>query len=66
MRFPFAPTGSCSTVRFHHSGAKRLNHPLVGDLTLSYELLDIPGELGLTLVTHAAEPGTTSQNGSSS
>lgn len=48
-------------VRFHRSGAKRLHHPLVGDLTLSYELLDIPGEPGLTLVTYAAEPGTPSQ-----
>ena len=47
-------------VRFHRSGAKRLHHPLVGDLTLSYELLDIPGEPGLTLVTYAAEPGTPS------
>lgn len=48
-------------VRFHRSGAKRLHHPLVGDLTLSYELLDMPGDPGLTLVTYAAEPGTESE-----
>ena len=29
----------------------------MGDLALSYELLDLPGDPGLTLVTYAAEPG---------
>lgn len=47
-------------VRFHRSGTKRLRHPLVGDLTLGYELLDLPADAGLTLVTYSAEPGTPS------
>jgi hypothetical protein len=45
-------------VRFHRSGTKRIHHPLVGDLTLSYELLDLPADTGLTLVTYSVEPGT--------
>jgi transcriptional regulator with XRE-family HTH domain len=45
-------------VRFHRSGTKRLRHPLVGDLTLNYELLDLPADTGLTLVTYSAEPGS--------
>ena len=28
-------------VRLHRSGVKRLNHPLVGDLTLTYESMDL-------------------------
>ncbi len=45
-------------VRFHRSGTKRLHHPLVGDLTLAYETLDLPADPGLTLVTYSAEPGS--------
>jgi transcriptional regulator with XRE-family HTH domain len=48
-------------VRFHHSGAKRLHHPLVGDLSLSYELLELPADPGLTLVAYTAEGGTPSE-----
>jgi transcriptional regulator with XRE-family HTH domain len=50
-------------VRFHRSGTKRLHHPLVGDLTLAYELLDLPADPGLTLVTYAAEAGTPAEAG---
>jgi hypothetical protein len=45
-------------VRFHRSGTKRLRHPLVGDLTLAYETLELPADPGLTLVTYSAEPGS--------
>ncbi len=33
-------------VRFHRSGTKRFHHPLVGDLTLSYEAPGAPGRPG--------------------
>ena len=48
-------------VRFHRSGTKRFHHPLVGDLTLAYESLQLPADPGLTLVTYSAEPGSTSE-----
>ena len=48
-------------VRFHRSGTKRLHHPLVGDLTLTYESLELPADAGLTLVTYSAEPGSPSE-----
>jgi transcriptional regulator with XRE-family HTH domain len=48
-------------VRFHRSGTKRFHHPLVGDLTLAYEGLELPADAGLTLVTYSAEPGSTSE-----
>jgi hypothetical protein len=48
-------------VRFHRSGTKRLRHPLVGDLTVGYELMELPADPGLTLVTYSAEPGSPSE-----
>lgn len=49
-------------VRFHRSGTKRFHHPLVGDLTLAYESLDLPADPGLTIVTYSAEPGSPSES----
>jgi transcription regulator MmyB-like protein len=40
-------------VRFHRSGIKRFHHPLVGDLTLAYESLELAADPGLTLVTYS-------------
>jgi len=48
-------------VRFHRSGTKRFHHPLVGNLSLAYESLALPADLGLTLVTYSAEPGSPSE-----
>ena len=48
-------------VRFHRSGTKRVHHPLVGDLTLAYESLELPADPSLTLVTYSAEPGSPSE-----
>ena len=28
-------------VRYHHTGTKRLHHPIVGDLDLSYEVMEL-------------------------
>ena len=48
-------------VRFHRSGTKRFQHPLVGNLTLTYESLELPADPGLTIVTYSAEPGSPSE-----
>ncbi len=48
-------------VRFHRSGTKRFRHPLVGELTLAYERLELPADPGLGLVTYSAEPGSPSE-----
>ncbi len=47
-------------VKVHRSGVKQLHHPLVGDLTLAYEVLELPADPGLLLMTYAAEPGSAS------
>lgn len=43
-------------VRHHGTGTKRFHHPLVGDLTLAYEGLEMAAEPGLTLTIYTAEP----------
>lgn len=48
-------------VKNHRSGVKELHHPLVGDLTLTFEALDLPADPGLALGTYVAEPGTVSE-----
>jgi transcriptional regulator with XRE-family HTH domain len=48
-------------VRFHASALKHFNHPVVGELSLSFNRLDIAADHGLTLFTYAAEPGSRSE-----
>ncbi|GAB3807391.1 helix-turn-helix transcriptional regulator [Humibacter antri] len=47
-------------VRYHRTGVKRLHHPVVGDLELTYEALELPADAGLTMSTYTAEPGSPS------
>lgn len=47
-------------VRFHRVGIKRIHHPLVGDLDLDYEALDLPADPDWFLFAHTADPGTPS------
>lgn len=48
------------TVRTHHTGVKRINHPVVGEMVLSYESILIPSNSGIVVATYLAEPGTPS------
>jgi transcriptional regulator with XRE-family HTH domain len=50
-------------VRQHQTGRKQLHHPVVGDLELTYEVLALPADPGLSLVVYGAEPGSASQDG---
>jgi transcriptional regulator with XRE-family HTH domain len=47
-------------VRFHISGVKRFHHPVVGELQLNYERLEIGWDTGLTIFSYTADPGTRS------
>jgi transcriptional regulator with XRE-family HTH domain len=47
-------------VRFHNTGVKHFHHPVVGELTLNYNRLDVAADPGLTIFTYAAEPGSRS------
>src|SRR3954464_4018234 len=48
-------------VRYHRTGTKRLRHPVVGELELSYEVLELAADSGLTVSVYSAEPGSRSQ-----
>lgn len=45
-------------VRLHRTGVKRFRHPLVGDLTLTYESMDLTADQNLRLNAYSAEPGS--------
>ncbi|MCP2330763.1 Transcriptional regulator, contains XRE-family HTH domain [Actinoalloteichus cyanogriseus DSM 43889] len=49
-------------VRQHGTGSKAFHHPVVGDLTLAYEGLEMAAEPGLTLTIYTAEPGSPSED----
>lgn len=49
-------------VRLHRTGTKKLQHPVVGDLDLSYEAMELPGDPGLTMFVYTAEPGSSSED----
>jgi hypothetical protein len=46
--------------RFHRTGRKQLHHPIVGDLDLSFEAMELPGE-DLTMLVYTAAPNSVSQ-----
>jgi transcriptional regulator with XRE-family HTH domain len=57
---PFRKWWAAHDVRYHQTGGKRLHHPIVGDLELEYEVMEISADSGLRLAVFSAEPGTRS------
>jgi hypothetical protein len=47
-------------VRFHRTGVKNFHHAVVGDLTLTYEALEPPGDPGQSIFVYMAEPNSPS------
>jgi hypothetical protein len=47
-------------VRLHYTGVKHLRHPVVGDLRLTYNGLELAADPGLTIYVYMAEPGSKS------
>lgn len=47
-------------VKEKSHGTKRLRHPLVGELTLSYETFKLPDDYDQSVITYHAEPGSPS------
>ena len=45
-------------VRQHITGIKHFHHPAVGDLSLTYDRMDLVADPGLTIFTYTAEPGS--------
>jgi transcriptional regulator with XRE-family HTH domain len=49
-------------VCVHRTGFKRLHHPVVGDLDLGYEAMQLPTDPGLSLIVYTAEPASPTQD----
>jgi transcriptional regulator with XRE-family HTH domain len=59
----FRTRWAAHNVRFHRTGLKDIHHPVVGDLHLMFEAMDLTADAGLSLVVYVAEPASTSQDG---
>jgi transcriptional regulator with XRE-family HTH domain len=59
---PFCQWWAAHNVRYHQTGTKRLHHPVVGDLELNYEVMELPADTGLRLAIFTAEPGSRSED----
>jgi transcriptional regulator with XRE-family HTH domain len=55
---PFRTRWATHNVRFHNTGVKHFHHPVVGELHLTFNRLDLTADHGLTLFTYTAEPGS--------
>lgn len=57
----FRQRWSVHDVRHHRGEVKSLHHPVVGDLELSYEAMDLPANPEWFMFAYTAEPGTPSE-----
>jgi transcriptional regulator with XRE-family HTH domain len=48
-------------VKFHRTGVKRLRHPLVGELDLPYEAMELTADPGLRINVYTPEPDSPEQ-----
>jgi len=55
----FGTWWAAHNVRYHQTGTKRLHHPIVGDLELSYEVMELAARRGTT--AGDSEPGSRSE-----
>ncbi|WP_030436869.1 helix-turn-helix transcriptional regulator [Actinoplanes subtropicus] len=58
----FRSRWAAHNVRQHRTGTKRLHHPVVGELLLAYESMELTADPGLRLNAYSAEPGSPSQD----
>ena len=59
----FRTRWAAHNVRLHRTGFKEIHHPVVGDLRLSFDAMDLPADSGLSVVVYSAEPGSASEDG---
>lgn len=45
-------------VREHRTGLKNVHHPVVGDLDLTFQAMDLASDRGLQMIVFSAEPGS--------
>jgi MmyB-like transcription regulator ligand binding domain len=57
----FRTSWAAHNVHLHTTGVKHLHHPVVGELHLRFERLDLSPDSGLTIFAYVAEPGSGSE-----
>jgi hypothetical protein len=57
----FRTLWAAHNVRKHDTGVKRFHHPIVGDLSLAFEAMELAADPGLTMFVYGAEPGSKSE-----
>jgi len=58
----FSALWAAPEARRHTTGTKTFHHPVVGELTLTFEALDLTADPGLRLLAYTAEPGSPSRD----
>jgi transcriptional regulator with XRE-family HTH domain len=58
----FRTRWAAHNVRQHFTGVKHFRHPIVGELRLLFEAMEVSADAGLTLYVYSAEPGTPSDD----
>jgi transcriptional regulator with XRE-family HTH domain len=54
----FRSRWAAHNVRLHRGGLKHFRHPVVGELALPFEAMELPADPGLTLTAYSPEPGS--------
>ena len=57
----FRTRWAAHNVRYHDTGSKRFHHPVVGDLSLTYETMTLVADTELTMFVYTAEVGSKSE-----
>jgi hypothetical protein len=57
----FRTLWAAHNVRRHDTGVKSVHHPLVGDVTFTYESMELVADPDLTMFVYTAEPGSKSE-----
>jgi transcriptional regulator with XRE-family HTH domain len=58
----FRTRWAAHNVRQHFTGTKRVRHPAVGDIELTYEVFDVSTDSDLRLIVYTTQPGSTSED----
>lgn len=58
----FRTRWAAHNVRQHYTGVKHFHHPIVGELHLLFESMELSADAGLSLYIYSPEPGTPSDD----
>jgi transcriptional regulator with XRE-family HTH domain len=54
----FRTRWAAHNVRLHRTGRKQFHHPVVGDMHLNFEAMELPADPGLSLLAFSADAGS--------